>query len=98
MPDITSEWRTYEVTFYGGGPTTIFNLVQTIQGPIYIDDIKVYQIDQYVDTPVTLPHSNYKGNSFDANWEAVDGAEAYLLNVYSLDENSDVVDFIVDKG
>lgn len=97
MPDITSEWRTYEVTFYGGGPTTIFNLVQTIQGPIYIDDIKVYQIDQYVDTPVTLPHSNYKGNSFDANWEAVDGAEAYLLNVYSLDENSDVVDFIVDK-
>lgn len=97
MPEITSEWRTYEVTFYGGGPTTIYNIVQMQEGPIYIDDIRVYQIDQYVDTPVTLPHSNYTGSSFDANWEAVEGAEAYLLNVYSMDENSNVTDLLTDQ-
>lgn len=97
MPEITSEWRTYEVTFYGGGPTTIFNMVQSQRGPIYIDDVKVYQIDQYVDTPVTLGHTNYTGSSFDANWKAVDGAEYYLLNVYSKGENSEVNDLLVDQ-
>lgn len=97
MPEVTSEWQVYEATFYGTGPTTLFNIVQQMQGPIYIDDVKIYQIDQYVDTPVILPYSNYTGNSFNANWQASEGAESYLLNVYSLDENGKVVDFLTDK-
>lgn len=97
MPEVTSDWQTYEVTFYGTGPSTIFNMVLMGQGQIYIDDVKVYQVDQYVHTPVLLPHSNYTGSSFDANWKAVDGADSYLLNVYSKDENGNTVDFLTDK-
>lgn len=97
VPEITSEWHTYEVMFKGTGASTMFNIVQYPPSQIYIDDIKVYQIDQYVDTPVTLAHSNYTGSSFNANWEAVDGAEFYLLNVYSLDENGQAKDLLTDK-
>lgn len=97
IPEITSEWRTYEVMFKGTGASTMFNIVQHPTSQIYIDDIRVYQIDQYVDTPVTLAHSNYTGSSFNANWEAVDGAEYYLLNVYSLDENGRAKDLLTDQ-
>lgn len=86
IPQITDEWQTYEVMFKGTGPSTMFNFVQKPTSQIYIDDIRVYQIDQYVNTPVTLPHNNYTGSTFTANWEAVNGAESYLLNVYSLNE------------
>lgn len=84
-PTITDQWQTYEVTFYGSGETSIFNIVQTKPELVFIDDVRVYQIDQYVATPVTLPHSNYKGISFNANWNAVDGAESYSLTVSSQD-------------
>lgn len=86
IPQITSEWKTFEVMFKGTGPSTMFNFVLQPTAQIYIDDIKVYQIDQYVNTPVTLPHSDYTGSSFKANWETVEGADYYLLNVYSLDQ------------
>lgn len=85
LPAVTDEWQTYEITFYGGGKYTIFNIVMYPTAPVYIDDVTVYQIDQYVDTPVTRPHSAYTGKSFDANWEAVDGADGYLLDVYTED-------------
>lgn len=97
LPEVTSEWRTYEVTFYGAGSSTLFNIVLMDQTSVYIDDVKVYQIDQHVDTPVTLSHSNYTGHSFVANWKAVEGADAYLLNVYSYDDNDNPVDLLVDK-
>ena len=97
LPEITPEWKTYEVMFKGTGASTMFNLVQYPAVQIFIDDIKVYQIDQYIDTPVTLAHSNYTNEGFTANWEAVDGAEYYLINVYSLDADGKVVDLLVDQ-
>lgn len=98
MPEVTSEWQTYEFTVHAAGSSTLFNIVQMDgEQAIYIDDVRVYQIDQYVGTPATLPHSNYTGKSFDANWEAVEGAESYLLNVYSYDDNGNVVDLLTDQ-
>ena len=103
-PDVTDQWQTYEVMFYGGGKTTIFNIYEQLSRedeefsqPVYLDDIKVFQIDQHVATPVTLPHSNYKGTSFDANWKAVEGAEAYLLDVYSYDEATKDISYILEN-
>ena len=98
LPEVTSEWQTYEFTIHGAGSSTLFNIVQ-LDGAssVYIDDIRVYQVDQYVSTPTTLPYSNYTGKSFDANWEAVEGAESYLLNVYSYDEGGNVVDLLTDQ-
>lgn len=97
MPEVTQEWQTYTIKFYGGGPTTMFNIFQSQQGPIYIDDIKIYQIDQYVDTPVTLRHTEYTGKSFKANWTASEGAEGYLIDVYSYDNLGDQIVLIKDR-
>lgn len=94
---VTDEWQTFEVTFYGGGPYTLFNLVSYEPTPVYIDDVKVYQIDQYVETPELSAHSNYKGTSFDANWKSVEGAEAYLLTVFSYDEISQVPSYVIEN-
>jgi hypothetical protein len=89
---VNEQWATYDITFYGGGSYSIFNIVpQEFTEPpyIYIDDVKVYQINQYVGTPTVKPHSDYKGTSFKANWTAMDGADGYLLNVFSLDQQID---------
>jgi len=84
-PAVTNQWQTFEFQVYGGGPTSMFNIVSYDELAIFIDDIEVYQIDQYVHTPVTLPYSQYTGTSFCANWQAVEGAESYLLDVYHYD-------------
>lgn len=74
--------------FYGGGPTTLFNIVPMDLCAFYMDNLKVYSLKQYIATPQLLKHSEYKGTSFKANWKPVDGAESYLVSVYTID-NSD---------
>ncbi len=88
LPAIPYEWTTYRVLLRGGGPTSIYHLVGVGPGGVYIDDIKVYEIKPYINMPTCLPHSDYKGESFVANWEPVEGAEKYLLSVYEKDENT----------
>ncbi|MCM1005433.1 MAG: fibronectin type III domain-containing protein [Prevotella sp.] len=92
-----TEWTTYRVMFRGGGPTTLINVVGMLYSDnpyerptdiqeIWLDDVKVYQLETFVGLPTTLPVTDYKGTSFTANWNTVAGAEKYLLSVYSHDE------------
>lgn len=74
-----------ECLFYGGGKTTLFNIIPTGTEAVYIDNLKVFSLKQHVSTPVLLKHSEYKGTSFKANWEPVEGADSYLVSVYSVD-------------
>lgn len=85
--DIPAGWSTVQCLFYGGGPSTMFNLVPYAQEALYIDNLKVYTLKQYVATPEVLPHSNYTGTGFQANWEAVEGADKYLVSVYTAESN-----------
>lgn len=104
VPTVTDQWQTYEAMFLGGGPTTLFLIF--IEGPdpqpVYIDDVEVYQVKQYVGTPSVLPHTDYVGEgaeaSFTANWTAVEGAEGYLLNVYTLDDNRQPTYLLKDQA
>lgn len=94
---IPGEWTTYRLIFRECGPTTLFHFVGMGPGNVYLDDIKVYQLVPKVMYPQVLPHSDYKGTSFTANWTAVEGADSYLLSVYSLDETNKKVDLLVDQ-
>ncbi len=96
MPQVGPEWQTYEAYYYGGGSYTIFNLV-AFDHPIYVDDFEVFVIDQYVDTPVALPHTNYLGTSFDARWSKVADAQDYLLDVYSINTKTAKQDFLLEN-
>lgn len=96
LPEITEEWQTITAMFYGGEHYTLFNFpVQMLyEGdevePIYFDYVKVYQVNPYVNMPTALPHTNYKGTSFTANWTKVEDAESYLLNVYSISRENEM--------
>ena len=87
--------------FYNCGPSTMFNIVN-VDLPIIIDNVKVFQIEQYAATPVTYKHSDYVGvddntATFNLRWNKVDGAEGYVLNVYELDNNGEPTKYAVQN-
>lgn len=81
-PTVTEEWQTFEVTVQGVGPTSFFNIVARGGIEIIMDNISIFQYDLYVDIPVLNNHTNYTGETFDISWEAVEGADSYLVNVF----------------
>ena len=83
---LTTEWRTFRLVFQGGGPSTIVNIVgQGINGGIFLDDVKLYTLKSHVAPPVLKRHSDFEEDHFNENWEAVEGADSYIVNVWSLD-------------
>ena len=98
LPQLTTDWQTYTIQFYEGGEYTLFNIVN-YSAPVLIDNVRVFQVDQYVATPTPNPHKNYarvddNTAKFDLSWSAVDGAESYVLNVYDKDSNGNPQNYI----
>lgn len=98
LPQLTTDWQTYTIQFYEGGAYTLFNIVN-YSAPVLIDNVRVFQVDQYVATPTPNPHKNYarvddNTAKFDLSWSAVDGAESYVLNVYDKDANGKPQNYI----
>lgn len=88
--DIDKDWKEYVLEFHGGDTTYLFNMytAQTElgqkMGSIYLDDFEVLTVNPYVHMPEVLAHRQYNGDNFLARWTSVDGADGYLLDVYSL--------------
>ena len=85
--DITDEWATYTVTLPTGSgpsmkaePTIIYFYAYT---DMLIDDIIID--DSGVAVPAALPSTDFKFDSFTANWQTSLNAESYILNVFTLD-------------
>lgn len=88
---VTKEWQEVTVTKFCSGDWNfrlsvgdINNYNQTSVAPVQVDWVKVEQSDEEIqapDAPVALPASNFKADSFTANWEPVDGAECYYVYV-----------------
>lgn len=98
LPQLTTDWQTYTIQFYEGGEYTLFNIVN-YSAPVLIDNVRVFQVDQYVATPTPNPHKNYarvddNTAKFDLSWSAVNGAESYVLNVYDKDANGKPQNYI----
>lgn len=98
LPQLTTDWQTYTIQFYEGGEYTLFNIVN-YSAPVLIDNVRVFQVDQYVATPTPNAHKNYSRvddntAKFDLSWSAVDGAESYVLNVYDKDANGKPQNYI----
>lgn len=94
---VTDEWRTFELVCYGGTKRMLVNFTEESQSKLLIDDVKILQFDQYVETPNVLPHRNYTGTSFSPTWNKVEGAESYVLNVYNSDEYGTIGDPLVEN-
>ena len=98
LPKLTTEWKTYTVMFYGAEEYTLFNIVN-YTAPIFIDNVRVFQVEQDAPTPTPNAHTNYSRVSdelakFDLSWSAVEGADGYVLNVYEKDVNGNPTTYI----
>ena len=98
LPKLTTDWKTYTIMFYGAGEYTLFNIVN-YTAPIFIDNVRVFQVEQDAPTPAPNKHTNYSRVSddvakFDLSWSAVDGADGYLLDVYEKDVNGNPTTYI----
>ena len=96
LPQLSTEWKEYSMFFYGGGEYTLFNIV-SVMAPVYIDNIEVFTVKQHIGTPTTLPHTNYEGTSFDANWTLVEGATGYKVNVFTLNKETGKAEYLFEN-
>lgn len=92
---VPDQWTTFRIVYRNCGPSTIFNIVGVGEGYLLVDDVKVYQLNPTVNMPVVRNHSEYKGKSFVANWKPVEGADHYILNVYTYDDSTYSNDYLV---
>lgn len=91
--NLTTEWQTYRFLFQGGGPSTLVHFVgsairdraSAYEQGIFMDDVKVYSLVPKVATPVLKRHSDFTDDSFTLNWDAVGGADSYIVNCWSTD-------------
>ena len=96
LPQLSTEWKEYSMFFYGGGEYTLFNIV-SVMAPVYIDNIEVFTVKQHIGTPTALPHTNYEGTSFDANWTPVEGATGYKVNVFTLNKETGKAEYLFEN-
>lgn len=80
---VTTEWKEYTVTLMGGtADCSVRFWTGSYMG--YLRNLKVKQVRPELDAPVADSFSNFTGESFTANWREVQGAEHYLLSVFTL--------------
>ena len=95
-----SEWREFTFKFdnnfiYANSNRMLVSFYT--DGKVLIDDVRVQQVDQNVETPHLLPHRAYTGNSFKPAWNKVEGADKYLVNVYNSDLEGNIGDILVEN-
>lgn len=93
LPEINSERKTYTILFRGADKSTIFNIVgqrgalerggDIYGNSFYIDNIKVSVLKPFLNAPENLKMKYYKGDNFKLSWDKVDGADKYLVDVYT---------------
>lgn len=78
--EITNEWT--EVSWFTtSGLEASYVYIYSYESNVYIDDIEITSCS--LPKPVLFEETNITDNSFTANWEAVDGADSYTLDLYA---------------
>ena len=76
---LTNEWQEYNFSL-SKGIAESFIQMWTYEGEYFIDDIKISA--EGLSAPQNPTVSKYMGTSAELSWDAVAGADSYLLNVY----------------
>ena len=85
---LKDEWTTFTFTYTKPREAGANYYIQFYgyYKPIYVDDIEVKFLEPYLNTPKSLPFTSFTLDGFTANWEAVEGAQEYLLSVFTLND------------
>ena len=79
--DITTDWGEYTLTF-NRGTAKCYMQLYFYAGEGWLDDVALVQPVSELTAPVALDYTKLTDTGFTANWQAVDGADSYLLSVY----------------
>ncbi len=84
---VTTEWKEYKITLEGGTADCSVRFWCGSYGG-NIRNIKVLQVRPQLNVPVADAFTEFKGHSFIANWREVEGADHYLLSVFTLENEA----------
>ena len=83
LPEAFSDWNDEGEQVLVPITTCVFKLGGSV-GPIYIDEISLVDKAPKVAIPQNLGYKNFSDDGFTAVWDAVEGADKYILNVNTL--------------
>lgn len=89
--DATAEWQDVTLEFPGGVSQTVIQFYG--DAPAFVDNINITQVQSGEVVPDVLPApqvseaTGITATGFTANWSAVEGATAYLLDVFYFENN-----------
>lgn len=89
--DATAEWQDVTLEFPGGVSQTVIQFYG--DAPAFVDNISITQVQSGEVVPDVLPApqvseaTGITATGFTANWSAVEGATAYLLDVFYFENN-----------
>lgn len=87
---VYDEWKEYKFVFTKKRPgTKYFFQFSGYDEPVFVDDIEIKILDPKIDAPVAADFSEFTNESFTANWSAVDGADAYKVSLYQINDDRD---------
>ena len=84
------EWKEYKfVLDKARKGTDFFFQFSGYDTSVLFDDIEIKFLDPKVTPPVASAHSDFHLKGFTANWEAVEGADSYLVSLYTINADRD---------
>lgn len=91
---ITNEWQEYKLKLSGGVSDSFFEFF-SVNYDWYLDDVKV--VSEGIASPTGLKVTSYKGTESTFQWNAVDGAEKYKVQVYYWDIDQKDYVYVVNE-
>lgn len=84
------EWKEYKfVLDKARKGTDFFFQFSGYDTSVLFDDIEIKFLDPKVTPPVASAHSDFHLKGFTANWEPVEGADSYLVSLYTINADRD---------
>ena len=87
---VYDEWKEYKFVFTKKRPgTKYFFQFSGYDEPVFVDDIEIKILDPKIEAPVAADFSEFTNDSFKANWSSVEGADAYLVSLFQINDDRD---------
>lgn len=87
---VYDEWKEYKFEFSKKRKgTDFFFQFSGYDAPVFVDDIEIKMLEPKLSAPVATEFSDFTNDSFTANWSAVEGADAYLVSLFTVNDDRD---------
>lgn len=108
--DITTDFETHEVSCFIPETMTFYNeddeevecpvsyirvKMQPMETPFFITSLELASVEPKVAVPSNLSYSNFSNEGYTARWDAVEGADRYVVEFFTSEFNEDELEFLL---